>query len=214
VLVFEPALPGGAVKTARKGVGEFAIAATGISSHAGANPGAGASAITEIAHQVLAVQALANPARGLTINVGVIAGGTRSNVVPEQARVAVDVRIARLEDAASIEEAFRSLTALDPRVTLTVTGGINRPPMERGPGVAHLYNLASAVGDAIGLSVGEGATGGASDGNFSAALGVPTLDGLGATGDGPHALHEHVIIKDLVPRVTLAAGLIARLADN
>jgi glutamate carboxypeptidase len=214
VLVFEPALPGGAVKTARKGVGEFAIAATGISSHAGANPGAGASAITEIAHQVLAVQALANPGRGLTINVGVIDGGTRSNVVAEQARALVDVRIGTLDDAAKIEQAFRTLKAIDPRVTLTVTGGINRPPMERSPGVVRLYELARAVGDEIGLSVGEGATGGASDGNFSAALGVPTLDGLGATGDGPHALHEHVIIKDLVPRVALAAGLIARLGHN
>jgi glutamate carboxypeptidase len=214
VLVFEPALPGGAVKTARKGVGEFALTATGISSHAGANPGAGASAIAEIARQVLAVQALADPARGLTINVGVIAGGTRSNVVAEQARALVDVRISTLEDAAKIEQAFRALTSTDPRVTLTVTGGINRPPMERGPGVARLYATARAVGDEIGLALGEGATGGASDGNFSAALGVPTLDGLGATGDGPHALHEHVIIKDLVPRVALAAGLIARLAER
>ena len=124
------------------------------------------------------------------------------------------MRISTLEDAAKIEQAFRTLTSTDPRVTLTVTGGINRPPMERGPGVARLYATARAVGDEIGLALGEGATGGASDGNFSAALGVPTLDGLGATGDGPHALHEHVIIKDLVPRVALAAGLIARLAER
>ncbi len=214
VLVFEPALPGGAVKTARKGVGEFTITATGISSHAGANPGAGASAVIEIARQVLAVQDLADPDRGLTINVGVIEGGTRPNVVAEQARAVVDVRIGKLEDAAKIEQAFRSLTSIDPRVTLTVTGGINRPPMERASGVARLYDLVRSVGGDIGMTVEEGATGGASDGNFSAALGVPTLDGLGATGDGPHALHEHVIIKDLVPRVALAAGLIARLGDN
>ncbi|HEX5071428.1 MAG TPA: M20 family metallopeptidase [Vicinamibacterales bacterium] len=214
VLVFEPALPGGGLKTARKGVGEFTVTATGVSSHAGGQPELGASAITEIAHQVLALQGHADTARGLSVNVGVIHGGTRSNVVAESARAVVDVRIARLEDASAIEKKLRGLAARDPRVTLTVTGGINRPPMERTAGVERLFRLAQSVASEMGQVLTEGSTGGASDGNFSAALGVPTLDGLGALGDGPHAIHEHVIIKDLVPRVALAAGLIARLGDT
>lgn len=214
VLVFEPALPGGALKTARKGVGEFTVSATGIASHAGVNPAAGASAITEIARQVLDLQRLADPARGLTINVGVIDGGTRPNVVAESARAVVDVRIAHLEDAEGIERSLRGLTAHDSRVSLTVTGGINRPPMERSAGVQRLFRLAQSVAAEMSEVLTEGSTGGGSDGNFSAALGVPTLDGLGALGDGAHAIHEHVTIKDLVPRVALAAGLIARLGDT
>lgn len=214
VLVLEPALPGGAVKTARKGVGEFQIAAHGVSSHAGANPDAGASAVHELAHQIVALQALADAPRGLTINVGVIGGGTRSNVVAEHAHAEVDVRISRREDAAAIEAALRGLRPKDPRVRLSVRGRIGRPPMERTDGVAALYALARQVAAGMGRALGEGATGGASDGNFTAALGVPTLDGLGALGDGPHALHEHVIVDELVPRVALLAGLLARIGDN
>jgi glutamate carboxypeptidase len=211
VLVLEPALPGGAVKTARKGVGEFIVTAHGISAHAGANPGAGASAIHEIARHVTTIEGLSDPARGLTVNVGVIDGGLRSNVVAERAQAVVDVRVARLADAASIESAFRSLAPVNPRVRLEVTGGINRPPMERTAGVASLYELARDVARAAGADLAEGATGGASDGNFTAALGIPTLDGLGATGDGPHALHEHVIINDLTERAALVGGILARL---
>jgi glutamate carboxypeptidase len=211
VLVLEPALPGGAVKTARKGVGEFIVTAHGISAHAGANPGAGASAIHEIARQVTTIEAWSDPARGLTVNVGVIDGGLRSNVVAERAQAVVDVRVARLADAASIESAFRSLAPVNPRVRLEVTGGINRPPMERTAGVASLYELARDVARAAGADLADGATGGASDGNFTAALGIPTLDGLGATGDGPHALHEHVIINDLTERAALVGGILARL---
>lgn len=214
VLVLEPSLPGGTLKTSRKGVAEFAITATGIAAHAGVDPGKGASAVLEIVHQVSVVQALADPARGVTINVGVIEGGTRANVVAERARVVVDVRIGRLDDAARIESGFRGLSAKDSRVTLSITGGVNRPPMERSVGVARLFALAEAVGASLGIDVTEGGTGGASDGNFSAALGVPTLDGLGALGDGAHALHEHVTIKDLTPRVALVCGLIERLSDN
>jgi glutamate carboxypeptidase len=214
VLVLEPALAGGGLKTSRKGVGEFEITATGVSSHAGVDPGAGASAVHEIARQVIAVQALADPARGLTVNVGVIEGGTRPNVVAERARAVVDVRISRLEDAARVETAFRRLAAHNPRVSLSVAGGVNRPPMERGPGVARLYALAQDVARGLGREVAEGGTGGGSDGNFSAALGVPTLDGLGAIGDGAHARHEHVVIRELAPRAALVAGLLARLGDN
>jgi glutamate carboxypeptidase len=214
VLVLEPALAGGGLKTSRKGVGEFEITAAGVSSHAGVDPGAGASAVHEIARQVVAVQALADPARGLTVNVGVIEGGTRPNVVAEHARALVDVRISRLEDAERVEAAFRSLLSHDPRVALSVVGGVNRPPMERGPGVARLYALAQDVARGLGREVAEGGTGGGSDGNFSAALGVPTLDGLGAIGDGAHARHEHVVIKELAPRAALVAGLLVRLGHN
>jgi glutamate carboxypeptidase len=214
VLVLEPALPGGAVKTARKGVGEFVITAHGVSAHAGANPGAGASAVHEIARVVSTVQEWNDPSRALSVNIGVIEGGSRSNVVAERARAVVDVRIARLADAASIERAFKTLRPVNPRVRLEVTGAINRPPMERTPGVAKLYGLARNVADALGIELAEGSTGGASDGNFTAALGVPTLDGLGATGDGPHALDEHAIIKDLPERAALVAGLIRAIGHN
>ncbi|HYN08442.1 MAG TPA: M20 family metallopeptidase [Vicinamibacterales bacterium] len=214
VLVLEPALPGGAVKTARKGVGEFELVVDGISSHAGADPGAGASAVHELARQITAIAGLSDPGRGLTVNVGVVEGGTRSNVVAERARAWIDVRIARIEDAAHIEHALAALRPADARVKLTVTGRINRPPMERTAGVARLYDMAKDVARGMGRALAEGATGGASDGNFTAALGIPTLDGLGAVGDGPHALHEHVVIKELAPRTALVAGLLARLGDN
>ena len=214
VLVFEPAIPGGAVKTGRKGVGEFTVTAQGVSSHAGADPGAGASAIHELARQVLAMQALSDPARGLTVNVGTIQGGTRSNVVAETAQAAVDVRVTRLDDAARIEQALRALQPHDSRVRLEIAGAVNRPPMERTAGVAKLFALARDVAASANWTLSEGATGGASDGNFTAALGVPTLDGLGATGDGAHALHEHVEIKELPRRAALVAGLLIRLVDN
>jgi glutamate carboxypeptidase len=211
VLVLEPALPGGAVKTARKGVGEFEITAHGVSSHAGANPGAGASAVHELARVIGAVEALNDPERGLSLNVGVVEGGTRSNVVAEHARAVVDVRVANMADATAVVAALEALRPRDSRVTLHVRGAVNRPPMERTAGVARLYELAREVARGMGRELGEGATGGASDGNFTAALGVPTLDGLGAVGDGPHALHEHVVVKELAPRAALVAGLLMRI---
>ncbi len=211
VLVLEPALPGGAVKTARKGVGEFVVTTHGVSAHAGANPGAGASAIHELARLVTKIEGWNDPARGVSVNVGVIDGGLRSNVVAERARALVDVRIARLADADGVEKMFRDLRPTNARVRLEVTGGINRPPMERTEGVAKLYDIARDVARSTGVDLAEGSTGGASDGNFTAALGVPTLDGLGATGDGPHALDEHVIVKDLAERAALVGGILARL---
>jgi glutamate carboxypeptidase len=214
VLVLEPALPGGAVKTARKGVGEFRVIARGVPSHAGANPEAGASAVHELARQITAIEALNEPTRGLSLNVGVIAGGTRSNVVAEEASALVDVRVSRAEDAARVEAALANLVPVNPRVRLEVHGRVGRPPMERTAGVARLFELARAVARDQGRDLQEGATGGASDGNFTAALGVPTLDGLGAVGEGPHALHEHVVVNELVPRAALVAGLIARIGDN
>jgi glutamate carboxypeptidase len=214
VLVLEPAIPGGALKTARKGVGEFEVLAHGVSSHAGADPGAGASAVHELAHQITAIAGLVDPERGRSVNVGVVEGGTRSNVVAETARAVVDVRVTRLDDAAVVEAAMANLTPRNPRVRLEVRGGVNRPPMERTPAGLRLYELARDVAATWSENLAEGATGGASDGNFTAALGVPTLDGLGAVGDGAHALHEHVVIDQLPRRTALLAGLIARLSDN
>lgn len=213
VLVLEPALPGGAVKTARKGVGEFVVIAHGVSAHAGANPGAGASAIHELARLVTRIEGWNDPARGVSVNVGVIDGGLRSNVVAEQAKALVDIRIARLADADGLERAFRDLRPINPRVRLEISGGINRPPMERTEGVAALYGIAREVARSAGVDLAEGSTGGASDGNFTAALGVPTLDGLGATGDGPHAIDEHVIVKDLAERASLVGGILGRLGS-
>ena len=210
VLVLEPALPGGAVKTARKGVGEFEILAEGIPAHAGVDPAAGASAIHALARAILDVEAIAALAPGTTVNVGVVSGGSRPNVVAERATARVDVRVGRLADAPRVEAAFRELRAHDPRVRLTVTGGVSRPPMERTEGVARLYELARATARELGFDLAEGATGGGSDGNFTAAIGVPTLDGLGATGVGPHALHEHVEVAELPRRAALVAGILAR----
>ena len=214
VLVLEPALASGAVKTARKGVGDFEIAVQGVSAHAGVDPSAGASAIHELATLVGALRGLSDPSRGLTVNVGTIEGGTRPNVVAEHARARVDVRIAHAGDADRIRQAIEGLRAEDSRARVVVTGGINRPPMERTAGVARLFELARSVAQEQGWALEEGSTGGGSDGNFTAALGVPTLDGLGAVGGGAHAQHEHIVIKELARRAALVAGLIERLGDN
>jgi len=208
VLVFEPALPGGVLKTARKGVGTFRLDVHGVSAHAGIAPQDGASAINEFARQILAMQALQAPERGTTINTGVVGGGSRSNVVAEHAQAEIDVRVSEATEQARIEHAFAALVPHDPRVRLAWSGGFERPPLERGPHVQRLFALARGAGEAIGLEVREGATGGASDGNFTAALGVPTLDGLGATGDGAHARHEHVDIATLPDRAALAAAIL------
>jgi glutamate carboxypeptidase len=208
VFVLEPALAGGGVKTGRKGVADFRIEATGISAHAGVEPEKGASAIHELAWQAIQLQDLNDPARGLTINVGRIEGGTRPNVVAATAVMDVDIRLATEADASRIAAAVTALVPRDPRVRLTVRGGINRPPMERTPAVAALYERASRLAHELGRELPEGATGGGSDGNFTAALGIPTLDGLGADGAGAHATHEHVV-EDSVPfRAALLAGLV------
>ncbi len=212
VLVLEPALAAGAVKTSRKGVGEFRIDVTGVESHAGLDPAAGASAIRELARQALAVEQLADAAQGTTINVGVVGGGTRSNVVAGSAWALVDARVTALAEAARLEAALGRLTPVDARVSIRVTGSVSRPPMERSPGVLRLYEEARSVAAALGYQLGEGAAGGASDGNFTAAIGTPTLDGLGAIGDGAHARHEHIVIEHLPGRSALVAGLLSRLS--
>jgi glutamate carboxypeptidase len=212
VFVLEPSLPGGVVKTSRKGVGELTLEVRGVSAHAGIDPTKGASAIHELARLITQLAPLNDPARGSSVNVGVIEGGTRSNVVAEHARAVVDVRVATAADKERVEAFVRGLKVQDLRSHLTVTGGIDRPPLERSAGVVRLYEIARLVAGELGRELGEGTTGGGSDGNFTAALGVPTLDGLGAVGDGAHALHEHVEIDALGWRSALLAGVIARLA--
>ncbi len=214
VLVFEPSLPGGAVKTSRKGCGEFQIAVRGIAAHAGIEPGKGANAVHELADQVLALERLQDAERGVSVNVNVVGGGTRSNVIAESARADVDVRVVTRADAARVEAAIRGLRPIRRGTSLTITGGVDRPPLERTAAVARMYELARQAGTELGIDLGEGSTGGASDGNFTAALGVPTLDGLGAVGDGAHALHEHVDLASLPLRAALAAGLVARIAEG
>jgi glutamate carboxypeptidase len=214
VFVLEPSLPGGAVKTARKGVGEFILNVTGVSAHAGIDPSKGVSAIHELAALVAALEPLNDFARGTSVNVGVMSGGTRTNVIAERARAQVDVRVPTMDEAARVDEFIRALRVRSPRATLEISGGIDRPPLERTPAVVALYQAARTVADTLGYDLGEGATGGGSDGNFTAALGVPTLDGLGAIGDGAHAVHEHVDIESLSWRTALIAGSIARLADG
>jgi glutamate carboxypeptidase len=208
VLVLEPA-QGLAYKTARKGVGQYHVEVTGVGAHSGVDFEKGHSAILELAKQVQTISDFTNLARKLTVNCGVIAGGTRSNVVAAQASTEVDVRIAKASDAAYVEKLFRSLKVSDQQCKLTITGGINRPPMERKPGTIALFKKARSIAAELGFVLEEAATGGGSDGNFTAALGVPTLDGMGAVGDGAHAAHESVVIEHLVPRTTLLAAMIA-----
>ena len=209
VFVLEPSLPGGAVKTARKGVGEYELHVHGIPAHAGIDPSKGASAIHELARQILRLEELHELARGVSVTVGRVSGGTRTNVVAEDARAVIDVRATTGSDAARLDEALRRLAPVDPRTTLTISGGIDRPPLERTEQVIRLYQKARAVASELGLTLEEGSTGGGSDGNFTAATGVSTLDGLGAVGDGAHALHEHVEVSLLPDRAALVAGLIA-----
>jgi glutamate carboxypeptidase len=211
VLVFE-ASADGAVKTARKGVGLFTVLARGVEAHAGLEPGRGASAIDEIARAVRTLHEATDLAEGTTVNVGVLSGGTRSNVVAGAAEASVDVRVASTAGRGRIDAVLAGLAAHDPRAELIVLGGWNRPVMERTAGTAALYELAAGVAGRLGFALDETAVGGASDGNFAAALGVPVLDGLGAVGAGAHARHEHATVSGLVERAALAAGVIAAFA--
>jgi glutamate carboxypeptidase len=209
VLVFEPSYGfQGAVKTARKGVGEYLVKVTGKASHAGLDFQKGVNAIRELARQIEKISGFTDLKKGLTVNVGVVSGGSRTNVVPAEAAAQVDVRIARLKDAAGIDKKMRALRPFHGKCKIEITGGINRPPMERTAGVAGLYAQAAAIARELGWNLGEAAVGGGSDGNFTAGLGIPTLDGLGGVGDGAHAVHEHVLISELPRRAALIAGLI------
>ena len=210
VLVLEPA-QGLACKTARKGVGDYRLQVTGVAAHSGVDFARGHSAILELARLLQKVENFTDLRLGRTVNPGVIGGGTRSNVIAAQAWAEVDVRIAKASDAARVDKLFRGLRCADPACTLTITGGINRPPMERKPGTVALYKQARRLAAEIGFELDEAATGGGSDGNFTAALGVPTLDGMGAVGEGAHAAHESVVIEHLVPRTALLAAMIASI---
>ena len=214
VLVLEPSLPGGAVKTSRKGCGGYEVIVRGISAHAGIEPEKGASAVRELAQQIVRIDALHDPARGIGVNVTQVSGGRASNVIADEARAVVDVRASDAAGAAAIADAFRRLAPVDPRTTIEVRGGFDRPPLERSDQVVRLLQLAMAVSRELGRDLGEGSTGGGSDGNFTAAVGVPTLDGLGAIGDGAHALHEHVIVEALPDRAALIAGLIQSIRER
>lgn len=208
VYVLEPA-QGLAYKTARKGTGSWQIDVTGVAAHAGVDFEKGVSAVRELARLVETVSGWTDLKRGLTVNVGVVGGGSKTNVIPAQAWAEVDVRIARKADGPRIERRFAALKSVDKRCTMAVTGGINRPPMERIRGTVKLYRQARALAAELGFALEEASTGGASDGNFTSALGIPTLDGMGAVGEGAHARHESIMVEHLAPRTALLAGLLA-----
>ena len=210
-LVLEPCLPGGAVKTFRKGVGTFRLVVTGVSAHAGVNYFKGVSAIEEIAHHVLQISKLNNPERGTTLNVGVIRGGSRSNVIANHAEIEVDFRVKTLAESERLMQEVYSIKAVHPGAAVHISGGLNRPPLERSEWNVQLFQRARHLASNLGINLEEGETGGGSDGCFTAALGVPTLDGLGPDGDGPHALHEHVLISSLAPRAALLTELVMKL---
>jgi glutamate carboxypeptidase len=210
VLVLEPASGlDGRVKTGRKGVGEIEIIATGRAAHAGLNPEDGINAIEEIALQIARVSRWNQPSRGITVNAGVVKGGTRTNVIPEKARVVVDVRAVRAGDMRALERKFRALRPILLRAKLLIRGGFNRPPLERKTSSA-LYAIARSLAKEMGVRLGEAYVGGGSDGNFTAALGVPTLDGLGAVGEGAHSPDENILVRALPERAALLAGLLAK----
>jgi glutamate carboxypeptidase len=209
VFVLEPAAgTNGAVKTARKGVGDYTLTVKGVAAHAGLDPGKGHSAILELARQITAVAKLNDLKRGISINPGVIRGGTRTNVIAAEATVEIDVRIKLAKQAATLDRKFRSLKPFDKHCSLSVEGGVNRLPMERNAGVAALYKKAQAVAKQITWKLEEAAVGGGSDGNFTAGIGIPTLDGMGGVGQGAHAVHEHIVISELPRRALLLAGMI------
>jgi len=212
VLVLEPSQGlDGKLKTARKGVGDYTVTVRGRAAHAGLDFLKGASAIVEMARQVQRIAGFTRLDRGITVSPGLIRGGTRSNVVAEECWVEVDVRAPSSADARYLERQFASLKPFDKRCTIQVTGGMNRPPLERTAGVRALFRKARALAAELGVNLGESSAGGGSDGNFTAALGVPTLDGLGAVGEGAHAINESILIDRMADRIALLSKLVAAL---
>ena len=210
VFVMEPSLgPQGRLKTARKGVGSAEVIVTGRSAHAGIEPERGVNAVHELALQIERLMKMNDPRRGLTVQATVIGGGTVSNVVPDRARAEVDIRFMRVADAKPLDRKIHSLKPILRGAKVEVRGGVNRPPLERTPGGAKLFAHAQSLMREMGIAVGEASTGGGSDGNFTSALGIPTLDGLGAVGDGTHSPREHVVIRHLPERAALLAALLA-----
>ena len=211
VLVLEPPTEEGALKTARKGVGGFKLQVKGRASHAGSQPELGISAINELAHQILAIGELADIEKGTTLNAGVVRGGTRSNVIAAHAEAQIDVRAWTHEEAERIDEAMKMLQPKTHGAELSVSGGFERPPLVRSESIVELFQRVKQIGEGLGLELEEGSTGGGSDGNFTAALGIPTLDGMGAMGDGAHADHEHILVSHLAERTALLAGALLSL---
>ena len=209
VLCLEPCLPDGSLKTWRKGTGSFTVRAAGRASHAGADHERGVNAIEEIAHQIVALQAMTDYDRGTTVNVGVVAGGTRANVVPDDCRAVADVRVLTPDEGERLTSAVYALKPALRGTQLHISGGVNRPPMPRTSLMAETFGRAQAIATGLGLAVGEGGTGGGSDANFVAPLGVPVLDGLGAQGNGAHSEREHVVIASLPERAALLAALLS-----
>jgi glutamate carboxypeptidase len=212
VLVLEPGTGlEGMLKTARKGVGDYSVVVQGKASHAGVDFNAGASAIVELARQIGKITTFTNLRRGITVNPGVVSGGTRTNVVAAEARVDVDIRIQKLKDGPMLERKFRALRPFDKRCKLAVSGGLNRPPMERSAGIVKLFRKAQQLAKDLGVTLEESMTGGGSDGNFTAALGIPTLDGLGGVGEGAHAANESILVERIADRTALMGKLVATL---
>ena len=212
VLVLEPSFgKGGRLKTARKGVGQAEMIVTGRAAHAGINPEDGVNAVHELALQIARVMKLNDARRGITVQATVAAGGTVPNVVPDQARAEVDIRLVRQADARELERKLHALRPVLKGARLEIRGGVNRPPLERTKAIGDLFKQAQSLMREMGVSLGETSTGGGSDGNFTGALGIPTLDGLGAVGDGAHTPQEHIVIRRLPERAALIAGLLATL---
>jgi len=206
--VMEPPASGGRVKTSRKGTGIFAIKVEGKAAHAGLEPEKGASAILELARQTEQLHAINLAGSGITLNVGVVHGGTRSNVVAAEAQGEIDVRFSTAAESQEIERILSNLKPIDERTKVFVSGGINRPPMERTTAVVELFEKARAMAADLDFDLGEAQVGGASDGNFLAAMGIPVLDGLGISGDGAHAVHEHIEAGDIARRGALIGSLL------
>lgn len=212
VLVLEPGSNmTGELKTARKGIAGYRVTVAGKAAHAGIDFANGANAIVELARQIERIAGFTDLGRGITVNLGTVSGGTRSNVVAAEARAAIDVRVARAKDAELIDRKMRALRPFDKRCKVTVEGGLNRPPMERTKAIADLFTRAKTIGAEMGMELQESSTGGGSDGNFTAALGIPTLDGLGGVGEGAHAVNESILIDRIADRTALLAGLLSRL---
>ncbi len=207
-LVLEPPVTGGIVKTGRKGIGTFTIRALGRAAHAGLDPAKGVNAIVELAHQTVRLAALNNYEQGVTVSVGIVNGGTGINVVPAEAEAKVDVRFWTPEDGEQVVNAIRGLTPTLAEAQLEITGGVNRPPMPRSERNIALFEHARELAAEIGFALEDTVVGGGSDGNFTAALGVPTLDGLGVDGAGAHAEHEHILISDIPRRAALLTRLL------
>jgi glutamate carboxypeptidase len=212
VLVLEPGQGlEGAAKTARKGIGDYRVTVHGQAAHSGVDFGKGASAVVELARQIDKIAGFTDVKTGVTVNPGVISGGSRANVVAEYATSEVDIRVPRMKDFQALERKFRSLKVIDKRCRLEVEGGLNRPPMERTRAIVNLYQKARTIAEGLGVQLEERATGGGSDGNFTAALGVATLDGIGAVGEGAHSSGESILVDRIPDRVALLAHLVATL---